>query len=81
MDIAQGVQQPPSTTPAPPAATQAPGKIQKIIGDLAGLHKDAFGFQSLQAADSFDSVLPVQADQGSEGAVVSDVSGAHHNSN
>lgn len=75
-DLGQGVQQPPSPTPTPPEATKAPGKIQKIIGDLADLHKDAFGFQSLQATDSFDSVLPVQAEQGSEGASVSGLSGA-----
>ncbi len=58
-----------------PPVTKAPGKLQRIIGDLVGLRKDSLGFQQLQAADPFEAVLPVQAEQGSEGAPLAALTG------
>ena len=75
MRSAQGVPQPPAPAPEAPPASKAPGKLQRIIGDLAGLRKDSLGFQQLQAADPSDAVLPVQADHGSEGATLASLSG------
>ncbi|KAK9917889.1 hypothetical protein WJX75_009307 [Coccomyxa subellipsoidea] len=66
----QGVPQPPAPVPETPPASKAPGKLQKIIADLAGLKKDSLGFQQLQAADPSEAVLPVQADHGSEGTTL-----------
>jgi hypothetical protein len=73
--LAQGVPQPPAPVPETPPASKAPGKLQKIIADLAGLKKDSLGFQQLQAADPSEAVLPVQADHGSEGTTLAALAG------
>lgn len=59
----------PAPTPAPTPATPANNnKLGNIVGSIAGLHKDVFGFQALDASqDTSGAVLQVTAETGVAG--------------
>ncbi|CAL5230081.1 g13538 [Coccomyxa viridis] len=60
----------PTPTPSPTTPTPAApaNKLGNIVDSIAGLHKDVFGFQALDASqDTSGAVLPVTAETGVAG--------------
>ena len=58
----------PTPSPTPPTPAAPANKLGDIVGSIAGLHKDVFGFQALDdSQDTSGAVLPVTAETGVAG--------------